>query len=242
MKSGLVRAALIALAFSLPAVSLAAPAVKKKAPVKTSITKSNWLATAHRTAEGAIVIGNPAAKVKLVEYLSLTCPHCAMLSGEMMAPLQRDYIARGLVSLEVRHAVRDGYDFVASLLLRCEPPGRNLGSIEALFATQNDWMAKGANAKAIPGFEAMAPDAKFATVARIAGFQDFFAKRGMNAKAFAACLASDPGKDQLTQMAGNSWERDAIPGTPLILINGARQEGVHEWADIEPLIKGALKP
>lgn len=243
MKSRLLAALL--LGALCPPLS-AAPAAKAKphpaakAPARPTPGR-NWLITANRTPEGAIVIGNPAAKVKLIEYLSLTCPHCAVLSGEMMAPLQRDYIARGLVSLEVRHAVRDGYDFAASLLARCEPPSRYLEAIEGLFATQPQWMQQGAGAAAVPGFDAKSPDEKMLTVARAAGFDSFFARRGMTPRAFAACMADKGAQQQLTQMAGNSWERDAIPGTPLILVNGARQEGAHGWADIEPLIKAALK-
>lgn len=228
------------LIFSLVVATPLGAVAPKKAPAKALSAKTNWLATANRTAEGAIVIGNPAARVKLIEYLSLTCSHCADLSVSAMGPLQRDYIAKGLVSLEVRHAVRDGYDFAASLLLRCEPPAQYLGAIEALFANQSDWIAKGSNVKAIPGFDTMSTDQKIAAVARAAGFDTFFAKRGMPSKAFAACLADAKAKDELTQMAGNSWQRDAIPGTPLMVINGVRQAGVHEWSDLEPLIKSAL--
>lgn len=238
MKSLEIWAVPLAVALSFPAAATAEPA--KKAAARPASVKGNWLAVTRRTAEGAIVIGNPAAKVKLVEYLSLTCPHCADLSGEAMPPLQRDYIAKGLVSLEVRHAVRDGYDFVASLLLRCEPPARYLASLEALFVAQEDWMTKGARAKTAPGFEGMTPDEKFGLVARTAGFDAFFARRGMTPAAFSACLANTAAKDQLTQMAGNSWQRDAIPGTPLILINGVRQDDIHHWSDLEPRIKAAL--
>jgi protein-disulfide isomerase len=236
----LVRAGLL-LALLSPAALPAAKPAKPASVAKPAVAKHDWLAVTTRTAEGAIVVGNPAAKVKLVEYLSLTCPHCADLSTQSMPPLRRDYIAKGLVSFEVRHAVRDGYDFVASLLLRCEPPTRYLGSIEALFASQSDWMAKGGTAKDVPGFDGMSGDEKMAAVARAAGFDGFFAKRGVTPKAYAACMADTKGKEQLGQMASYAWQRDQIPGTPLVLINGARQEGVHGWADLEPLIKAALK-
>lgn len=233
-----VRAGLL-LALSMP---VALPAAKPAKPAAAAATaQRNWLVVTHRTAEGAIVVGNPAAKVKLVEYLSMTCPHCAELSKEAMPPLQRNYIAKGLVSLEVRHAVRDGYDFVASLLLRCEPPTRYLESLEALFATQVDWMQKGLTAKDLPDFDKKTGDEKMASVSKAAGFDSFFARRGVTPKAYAACMADEKAKEQLGQMAGNSWQRDQIPGTPLVLINGKRQEGVHGWADLEPLIKGALK-
>ncbi|WP_374650558.1 thioredoxin domain-containing protein [Rhizorhabdus sp.] len=228
-------------ALLLAATPLTFAAATPAKPAAKPAAGANWLATVNRTAEGALVIGNPAAKVKLVEYLSLTCPHCAMLSKASLPALQRDYIAKGLVSLEVRHAVRDGYDFVASLLLRCEPPTRYLGSIEGLFATQEDWMAKGAAAKNDAAFEAKSQDEKMAAVAKSAGFDTYFQKRGLSPKAYAACMANEPAKKQLAEMAGNAWQRDGIPGTPLILINGQRKENVHGWSDLEPMIKAALK-
>lgn len=187
------------------------------------------------------MIGNPAARVKLVEYLSLTCPHCAAFSAEAMGPLQRDYIAKGTVSLEIRHAVRDPLDFVASLLLRCEAPNTYLGSIEALFATQDDWFYRAQEGTSTPEFEALAPDRKMGAIIKAAGFDGFFAKRGLSTKAQAACSASKAGQDQLARMASNSWDRDKIPGTPLILVNGVRKEEVKEWGQLEPLLKAALQ-
>ena len=240
MKSIVAGAALL-LALSSPVMAPAATPAKKPAAARTAPGAHNWLATTSRTAEGAIIVGNPAAKVKLVEYLSLTCPHCAELSAGMLPSLQRDYIARGVASLEVRHAVRDGYDFVASLLLRCEPPAQYLGAIDALYATQQEWMTRGVTAKEVAGFDALTGDQKMAAAAKAAGFDSFFAKRGMNAQAYAACMNDKKAKDVLAQMAGYAWQRDQIPGTPLILLNGERQEGVHEWADLEPRIKAVLK-
>ena len=230
------RLALLAFALAMPSTMPAAKPAGKAVAAKT-----NWLATARRTAEGAIVIGNPAARVKLVEYLSLTCSHCADLSAEAMLPLQRDYIAKGLVSLEVRHAVRDPLDFTASLLLRCEPPPAYLGSIEALFATQATWFERAQKGIDGPAFEAFAPELKIPAIAKAAGFDSFFARRGLTPRAQAVCMASKPGQDQLSKMTSNSWDRDQIPGTPAILINGVRRDAILRWSQLESLIKEALR-
>ncbi len=236
MKRSILRVTLMALALSMSSAIPSAPPASKAVAART-----NWLATVRRTGEGAIVVGNPAARVKLVEYLSLTCPHCAEFSAAAMPPLQRDYIATGLVSLEVRHAVRDPLDFVASLLLLCEAPTMYLGSIEALFATQEDWFFRAQEATATPEFEALAPDRKIPALAKAAGFDGFFASRGLTPKAQAVCMASKAGQDRLAQMVSNSWDRDKVPGTPLILVNGVRREEVKQWAQLELLIKAALK-
>lgn len=236
MSRAVYRLALLAFALAMPSFAPAATSARKAVAAKT-----NWLATARRTSEGAIVIGNPAARVKLVEYLSLTCSHCADFSADAMGPLQRDYIARGLVSLEVRHAVRDPLDFTASLLLRCEAPRAYLGAIEALFAKQVEWLERARKGIDGPAFEALAPERKIPAIARAAGFDGFFAQRGLSPRAQAACMASKAGQDQLSQMTSNSWDRDKIPGTPLIVVNGERREYVKEWAQLEPLIKAALQ-
>ncbi|MDB5686512.1 MAG: hypothetical protein JWR77_1101 [Rhizorhabdus sp.] len=221
---------------------LAAPTSAMAAPVKPkAAAKQDWLKTISRTPEGAIVVGNPAAKVKLIEYLSLTCPHCAVMSGETMAPLQRDYIAKGLVSFEVRHAVRDGYDFVASLLARCAPPATYLGSIEGLFATQQQWMTKAMAAAEDPGFDAKTPEQKMATVSHIAGFDSYFAGRGLPPARYAACLADLPAQKQLGEMAGFAWDRDKIPGTPAFMINGTMAGSLAHWSELEAKLAAAAR-
>jgi protein-disulfide isomerase len=96
----------------------------------------DWTRTVTTTAAGAYVLGKPDAKVRLVEYLSYTCPHCAHFTAEAAAPLTRDYIAKGLVSYEIRNAVRDHFDFVAALLARCGGPAKFFGNTEVIMAAQ----------------------------------------------------------------------------------------------------------
>lgn len=240
MRSALMKAGGLALAAAIvatPAVAATKPAAR---PAANASPAQNWLHVSSRTAEGAIVIGNPAAKLKLVEYLSLTCPHCALMSGQAMEPLKRDYIAKGILSFEVRHAVRDGYDFAASLLLRCAPPANYLDATEALFATQTEWESKGASANDIPDFEKKPPAEQMALVAHAAGFDSFFAKRGMTPKAYAACLADAPAQKQLAQMASFAWDRDKIPGTPAFVLNGLPLGSLGSWGELEGKLKANL--
>jgi protein-disulfide isomerase len=225
--------AVLLTAFAMP---VAAPAIR---PAPLAAVR-NWLKVSARTPDGAIVVGNPAAKVKVIEYLSLTCPHCALMAGQSMGPLKRDYIAKGLVSFEVRHAVRDGYDFVGSLLVRCQPATDYLDAMELLFATQESWMAKAVAAKDDAAFERLNPDQKMVSVARSAGFDSVFAKRGMTSQRFGACMANKTAKLQLGAMADKAWNADKIPGTPAFVINGTVQDSVSSWAELEKQIRAAL--
>src|SRR3546814_3861690 len=78
----------------------------------------DWTRTVTQTAAGSFVMGNPAAPVKLIEYLSYTCPHCAAFSAESAAVLRGRMVKSGKVSLELRNAVRDKLDLAAAALAR----------------------------------------------------------------------------------------------------------------------------
>jgi protein-disulfide isomerase len=84
------------------------------APMLTAATPTrDWSATATMKPDGAYVIGNPAARVKLMEWASYTCSHCAHFEQAGLPVLVRDYVRPGRVSIEFRHAVRDGFDMAA---------------------------------------------------------------------------------------------------------------------------------
>ena len=63
-------------------------------------------------------MGNPKAKVKLVEYGSLTCPHCRHFAETGMVPLKA-YVKSGKVSFEYRNYILNGIDVAATLVARC---------------------------------------------------------------------------------------------------------------------------
>ncbi len=75
-----------------------------------------------RTPEGGFRMGNPAASVKLIEYFSTTCPHCAHFAAEGTPVLVRNYVRTGRVSLEYRNYVLNGLDVAASFISRCAAP------------------------------------------------------------------------------------------------------------------------
>src|SRR5687767_11435749 len=79
---------------SAPVVVSAAAAAPKNGDWSTMVTK---------TPEGGFVMGNPNAKVKLVEYGSLTCDHCAAFEEQGGKALVDDYVKKGLVSWEFRN-------------------------------------------------------------------------------------------------------------------------------------------
>ena len=96
------------------------------------------------TASGTYVLGSAAARVKLVEYASYTCSHCADFSTQSQAVLKGRMIASGSTSLEFRHMIRDRLDLAAAVLARCAGPRNFFPTSAAIFATQQTWLKKGA--------------------------------------------------------------------------------------------------
>ena len=203
----------------------------------------DWTRTIATTPAGAYVIGNPRAKVKLVEYLSLTCSHCAAFAAEGMPVLRRDYIARGTVSLEVRNAVRDGFDMAGVLASRCAGPAGYFAVSERILATQAQWMPMAqAYATAQAGKPAPASEAAaIAGMAGAAGFDQLLRARGMTPVRVRACFADPRQTAVATAMAQDAFGRANIPGTPAFMLNGAMLADSSSWALLKPKLDAALR-
>ncbi|MDO6416872.1 thioredoxin domain-containing protein [Sphingomonas sp. BIUV-7] len=223
---------LLILAFACPAFAPASAA--------TPVAAKDWTKVATRTPAGTFVQGNPDAKVKLVEYLSFTCPHCAAFEKEGAAPLAERYIRTGLVSYEVRIALRDPFDLVAAVLARCSGPQAFFAVKPALFAAQPDWLGKGEKWGATsPKLDQMSEADAGKAIAAGSGLDAFFLKHGLPRARIDACIANVADQRLLSSAAQAIWTPD-FPGTPLFVINGTRAEGVHDWAGLDAKLKAAL--
>jgi protein-disulfide isomerase len=218
---------------SAPAAPVAAPA------------NGDWSTVVARTPEGGFVMGNPAAKVKLIEYGSLTCPHCAEFEETGGKPLVDNYVKKGLVAFEFRNFVRDPYDITASLVARCGGPASFFGLTRAFYTEQKNWIGKiqAADPAQMQALEGMAPQAQFKALADIAGFPAFAAMRGVPKAKTEACLADPAAATQLVQMNSDAVSNFNVQGTPTFLINGKEAKievGSPAWTQLEAQIKGAL--
>jgi len=193
------------------------------------------------TPEGGYRMGNPAAKVKLVEYLSLTCPHCREFHIAANTTLRRDYIARGLVSYEVRNYVLNGADLAASALSRCRGQGAFYPSLDIFLRQQPTWTEPFVNlSDADSARIAALPEDKQLAAFAIAGKLDtFVAAHGLPRAAFNACLADSAAIARLTKIGQDASARLGVKGTPTFLLNGKIVE-TNTWTTIEPRLRSAL--
>jgi protein-disulfide isomerase len=232
-------------ALALAAVMLAGSSLPLAAakPAAKPVAARDWTGTVTMTPAGAYVLGNPQAKVRLVEYLSMTCTHCAAFTGESLQPLRDNFVRSGQVSIEVRHAIRDSLDVAASLLVRCGGPKTFFANTETVMAAQDEWLRaavafqeqdQGAAGK-LPLGEALA------AFSHGAGLDRIMAARGLTAARANVCLNNKVEQDRLVAMAKEAWSTRGIPGTPAFLINGTLVDGANRWAALEPKLREALK-
>lgn len=224
-----------ALMLAFAGVSLAtAPAAPAQ---KAAVDWSNRVAT---TAGGAHVMGNPAAPVKLVEYLSYTCNHCAYFAIAASAPLKSEFVASGRTSVELRHAVRDRLDFTAALLARCGGATDFFRNSDAIFAAQPEWMARGHRFEHGDGAHlATLPVAgAVKALAEGSGLYALMQRLGYSDAQLDACLADAEQQRLVGAMTEQAWEVAKISGTPHFTINGTPQP-VTSWPALEPRLRAA---
>jgi protein-disulfide isomerase len=221
----------------LPVQLAAAPA--HKAPVHSALPARDWSAVATRLPSGAFLLGNPDAKVRLVEYLSLTCPHCAHFEAEAMPPLTAKYIRPGLVSYEVRHALRDGFDYTGSILARCDGPQAFFAVLPKVFAQQDSWFARAQSWSKIESAEGQAPDQLLPKLARGAGFDTVY---GMTLAKIDSCIANHAEQDLLSAQANDAWRKPGFQGTPAFMINDQTHPEIRGWPDLDVALAATLHP
>ena len=192
-----------------------------------------WADDVAKTPEGGYRMGNPAAPIKLVEYGSLTCSHCAEFSAEASAPLRDEFIASGRVSYEFRNFVRDPMDLTAALLTRCGAPESFFALTEQAMANQQAMFQKAQSVGEAAYTAAMnQPDGKrYGALADITGLSEFFAARGVAKDQAAACLANSAEAQALAKRTQDQGEQFKIEGTPTFMINGG-MIGSMGWAEL----------
>jgi protein-disulfide isomerase len=213
---------------------LAAPA-SAAAQAPRSAASTDWTQRIERTAEGGTRMGNPAAPVKLVEYASITCSHCADFHTAASPALRSSHIRSGQVSWEVRPYLIFPSDPGLFLLMQCARPADFFALSDELYAGQAAWAqrieADEARLRAMPAREQMA------AVVRASGTEAIFRARGMSDAQINACLADQSGLNRL--IANHQrYARAGVDATPTFFING-RQVEAGTWAQLEPLLAAA---
>ena len=163
-----------------------------------------------------MVLGSADAKVMMVEYASLTCPHCANFHINTLPALKREYIDKGLVKLIYRDFPLDGLALRAAMMAQCAGPDRYYGFLELLFGRQVQWAT------------AKDPLEGLAAIGKIGGMSD---------EEFKACLTDKTVEQIVLSEALEGEKTYAVRATPTLFIDGLRYSSMS----IEQL-RGILDP
>ena len=217
-------------AAAVPAAAAAPAGKAAPAPV-------DWARTVVATPEGGFRMGNPAAKVKLVEYGSLTCGHCASFAKEGMEPLLATYVRGGKVSYEYRNFILNGLDVAATLVARCGGAGRFFPVTDALYATQSQWKDRIKNLTDAQkqALNALPENQRLGRLAELAGIPEIAARHGIDPAQAKRCLADRAAFDGLGK-TNEAAVAQGVDGTPIFFLDGANV-GPHSWQTLEPILR-----
>jgi protein-disulfide isomerase len=231
--------------------------VKEAAPTDTSASvykpvpppaDGDWTKIVIPTPAGGFMMGNPTAKVHLIEIGALSCPHCQRFDEAGVGPLIDNYVKTGKVSYEFRNYMLSGLDLAPSLIARCNGPQSFFALTRALYKDQPNWVGKAQSAPE-GQFDALAnlpPNQVGGAWAKLLGLQDWAALRGVPVAKSTQCLANAAEVDRLVRMTQDvRTQYPEFPGTPSFVINGRMVdlEGVTEpkiWPTLEARLKESL--
>ena len=147
-------------------------------------------------------LGSPDAPIKLVEYASFTCPHCARFHEEAYGKLKAEYIETGKVHFTMREVYFDRYGLWAALIARCGGEMRYFGIHDMLYSRQKEWSGSEDPVQVVANLKA---------IGRAAGLED---------AAMDACLNDTAHAEALIKRFQTNMEADGVKGTPTFFING----------------------
>jgi protein-disulfide isomerase len=168
---------------------------------------------------GEMSLGSDTAPVTIIEYASMTCPHCAQFHEVTYPELKKKYIESGKVRFIFREFPLDQLAAAAFMLARCAGKERYFPMIETLFQQQRDWAVQ-------------RPLAPLMAISKQAGISE---------QAFNECLKNQQVLDGIEEVRQRASQKFNVQSTPTFFINGKLFRGSVTLADIEKEITPYLK-
>ncbi|MDH5556755.1 MAG: DsbA family protein [Alphaproteobacteria bacterium] len=165
------------------------------------------------------VLGNPEAPVTIIEYASLTCPHCASFHMETLPQITKEWIETGKAKLIYRDYPLDKYAASAAMIARCAPKDRYFTFVSAFYAQQKNWSSANDPIKILT---------------QLAGLG------GMSKADVDACLANEALQDGILQMRLDGQMEYEVNSTPSFIIGGKKVTNMS-YADFNDLLEDAAK-
>ena len=169
-----------------------------------------------------MALGSPAARITVIEYASVGCPHCAAWNNTVFPAIQARYIATGKARLVVREELTGDGSLAAAgfMLARCAGPAKYFPMIDAIYRRQASMFQPGADEGAV-----------LRDIART--------EAGMSSAAFDACLADQQALAAVNARSDRHLNVDKVDSTPTFFVNGRRLQAELAPADLAKAARAA---
>lgn len=203
----------------------------------------NWNQTVAKTDHDSYILGKPNGQVKLVEFISYTCSHCAHFEQQSADQLKLGLIQPGKGSVEVRSFVRDPIDMTVAVLTHCVPKERFFAVHSAFLRRQDAWIAPLNEVSPSERQRWFGGDlgTRMRYIATDFKFYDFMATQGFNRTTVDRCLADTALAGRLAQQTQNAVQSLRVNGTPSFLLDGVLLAGTSEWSALRLQIEARLR-
>ena len=163
------------------------------------------------------ILGNPDAPITIVEYASMTCPHCAHFNEDVLPAVKKKWIDTGKAKLVLRDFPLDDEAVHASMIARCAPPDRFYAFVDTFFADQTKWV------------EASDYQAELTRLAELGG---------MGKDQIDKCLSDKKLENQVLASRLAAGNQLGVNATPTFFVNGTKFTGEPTVASFDQLLSG----
>lgn len=164
------------------------------------------------------ILGAESAPVTILEYSSLTCPHCAALHSDTLPQVKESWIEPGRARIVFRHYPLDALALRAAAVADCIEGDRFFAFLDLLFKSQARWAKSDDPLKALE------------QMARLAG---------MNGETFQTCVNDEAAMDRILARAQEGRETYGIEATPTLIVNGRKVQGARSFEELDTVLRTA---
>jgi len=215
-----------------PAATTGSTAASTTAAATTTTTTTSGTAAAtpaadQQTADASqpalyaddMYMGKADAKITVIEYASLSCPHCARFNADVLPQIKANYIDKGLVRWVYRDYPLNNPAYLAAVLTHCASPLRYFSLLDTLFKSQDYWATQQ---------QAIVPLRQIAT------------NEGIDQKTYDACLNDAALKDKIISRLQEASTKYKVEATPSFIVDGQLHAGEISYDDFKKLLDAAL--
>jgi protein-disulfide isomerase len=166
-------------------------------------------------------LGKADAPITFIEYASMTCPHCAQFSTDVLPKLKEQYVDKGYVRYVFREFPLDRVALTASVVGRCLQKDAYIPYVELMYSELMTWVRSEDPRNAL---------------------KEMARRAGMSGEEFEKCLSTDADAKRVLAVQQKAMKDYCVGGTPTFLLNGkVIGSGEILWSTLDEKLREAAK-